>query len=231
MEESNGVRQVFAERLRELREASGLTQQELAEKLNWSRGSISFYEKCQRCPDIEFLKAASTFFDVSADWLIGQSDVKSPHSDIQGVCSYTGLSEKSVFYLNYMSGKSKKAIQGIDYILSHHPVSLECLGTFTVVAVESAQRDDIWRPLSDFVPEDKMEEVNSYLSKWGGKLLSPYQLFDYYSMRAVNVLRKIIEEISGRSCGFSHVEEAIGIAAQDAAKRVIKEWSDSRGID
>lgn len=96
MGECNGVRQVFSERLRELREAAGLTQQELAEKLNWSRGSISFYEKCQRCPDIEFLKAASTFFGVSADWFIGQSDVKSPHADIQAVCAFTGLSETSV---------------------------------------------------------------------------------------------------------------------------------------
>lgn len=96
MAEGNGVRQVFSERLRELREAAGLTQQELAEKLDWSRGSISFYEKCQRCPDIEFLKAASTFFGVSADWFIGQSDVKSPHADIQAVCAFTGLSETSV---------------------------------------------------------------------------------------------------------------------------------------
>lgn len=96
MAEGNGVRQVFSERLRELREAAGLTQQELAEKLDWSRGSISFYEKCQRCPDIEFLKAASTFFGVSADWFIGLSDVKSPHADIQGVCAFTGLSETSV---------------------------------------------------------------------------------------------------------------------------------------
>lgn len=120
MAEGNGVRQVFSERLRELREAAGLTQQELAEKLDWSRGSISFYEKCQRCPDIEFLKAASTFFGVSADWFIGQSDVKSPHADIQAVCAFTGLSETSVgSILRETANEETRRVMNV--ILGHDP--------------------------------------------------------------------------------------------------------------
>ena len=38
------VTQIFAKRLRGLRESVGLSQGELAEKLGVSRGSISYYE-------------------------------------------------------------------------------------------------------------------------------------------------------------------------------------------
>ena len=46
------VNERFAERLRDLREAAGLTQKQLADELGVSRGSISYYENCERVPDI-----------------------------------------------------------------------------------------------------------------------------------------------------------------------------------
>ena len=42
--------QMFASRLKSLREASGLSQADLAEKLGVSRGSISNYEKLYQNP-------------------------------------------------------------------------------------------------------------------------------------------------------------------------------------
>lgn len=65
------IKQIFAKRLKGLREAAGLSQGELAEKLGVSRGSISYYEQCQRVPDIVFLERVSSFFRVSVSFMMG----------------------------------------------------------------------------------------------------------------------------------------------------------------
>ena len=90
------VMPLFSKRLKELRESAGLTQTQLADKLDVSRGSISFYENGDRIPDIEFLARVSDEFKVSADWLIGLSSVRSIDLNVKGVCEYTGLSEESL---------------------------------------------------------------------------------------------------------------------------------------
>lgn len=64
-------------RLKELREEKLLTQAELAEKLNISRGSVGNYEKDERMPDGEVLVKFADFFGVSTDYLLGRSDFKS----------------------------------------------------------------------------------------------------------------------------------------------------------
>lgn len=89
----------FANKLRELREAAGLSQEELGEKIGCSRGSISYYEKSQRVPDIIILKKASDFFNVSPAYLLGMG-VKSPDPDAEIAVQYTGLSEENIEFLN-----------------------------------------------------------------------------------------------------------------------------------
>lgn len=65
------VKEVFANRLRELRIAKKLSQTELAVKLGVSRGSISFYENGERTADIDFIYKLAQFFNVSTDFLLG----------------------------------------------------------------------------------------------------------------------------------------------------------------
>lgn len=99
---------IFAERLKALRKSSGLTQEQLAKAMNYStKGSISFYENCDRAPDIEFLSHVSKFFDVSADYLIGLTDLKTADTGIQTACAVTGLPEEAINFLASMNGNSK----------------------------------------------------------------------------------------------------------------------------
>lgn len=65
-------------RLEELRKESGLSQNDLAEKLNMTQQRISAYEKGKREPDIETIKQFSDFFGVSTDFLLGKSDIRTP---------------------------------------------------------------------------------------------------------------------------------------------------------
>ena len=64
----------FGERLKELRIAYGLTQMELAQKIEYSQSIIAFWENNQREPVISSLKKLCDFFDVSADYLLGLKD-------------------------------------------------------------------------------------------------------------------------------------------------------------
>ncbi|MCF2556013.1 helix-turn-helix transcriptional regulator [Fournierella massiliensis] len=60
----------FGKRLRELRLSLGLTQEELAEKLNISLNHMSFLERGLRSCSIDLFVELSFFFDVTLDYLI-----------------------------------------------------------------------------------------------------------------------------------------------------------------
>lgn len=60
----------LSERITELRKKSGLSQEELAEKLDVSRQAISRWESGATAPDAENLIKLSKIFNVSTDYLL-----------------------------------------------------------------------------------------------------------------------------------------------------------------
>ena len=66
---------IFSEKLLTLRKAKGITQEQLAEKLDVSRQSISKWESGQSVPELENIVALSTIFDVSTDYLLKSSEI------------------------------------------------------------------------------------------------------------------------------------------------------------
>lgn len=63
-------------RLSLLRKKHDMSQSELAEKLGVTQQTISKYENGSREPDTETLKLLSSIFDVSIDYLLGNTDKK-----------------------------------------------------------------------------------------------------------------------------------------------------------
>ncbi len=61
----------FGTRLKELRKQSGLTQQQLAERIGVTKSVISFYELKERAPSPDVLTKLSYIFHVSTDYLLG----------------------------------------------------------------------------------------------------------------------------------------------------------------
>lgn len=55
-------------KLKTLRKGRGLTQEELAYRMNWSRATISNYECGRRVPHLDELTALCYFFGVSMDY-------------------------------------------------------------------------------------------------------------------------------------------------------------------
>ena len=61
----------FGSRLKELRRQSGMTQQQLADRIGVTKSVISFYELRERSPSPEVLAKLAYVFHVSTDYLLG----------------------------------------------------------------------------------------------------------------------------------------------------------------
>ena len=65
----------FSEKLLTLRKAKDLTQEQLAEKLDVSRQSVSKWESGQATPELEKIVEISAIFDVTTDYLLKSSEI------------------------------------------------------------------------------------------------------------------------------------------------------------
>ena len=107
---------VFSERLSALMKERNVTQEELAHELGIKRQTVSLYKNGQSTPDAAQLKKIATFFDVSADWLLGISNVKSTKADVRHVCDYIGLSQEAVVQLHDIFISKAKRPAAIDIV-------------------------------------------------------------------------------------------------------------------
>lgn len=67
----------FGEKLRQLMENNNVKQQELADKLNVKRGSVSNWTTNRRCPDAETIVKIADYFNVTVDYLLKDTGIKS----------------------------------------------------------------------------------------------------------------------------------------------------------
>lgn len=64
----------FGTKLKQARQEAGLSQEQLAEKLNVSRSAVAKWETDKGMPDIENLKSIAGFLNVSIDYLLTEND-------------------------------------------------------------------------------------------------------------------------------------------------------------
>ena len=105
-------------RIAELRKEKHLNQTGLAIKLNVSQKMISAYESGIHQPSIDTLIKLSEIFDVSVDYIIGNTDVKSPAEKFLK----NGLTDREIELLDIFKGlnssKQERAI-GILFALKN----------------------------------------------------------------------------------------------------------------
>ncbi|MFI3886740.1 helix-turn-helix domain-containing protein [Streptococcus parauberis] len=67
---------MLPERLKELRKNANLTQKKIAEDLNISQQAYQIWESGKRKAGQETLQMFSNYFNVSIDYLLGNTDIK-----------------------------------------------------------------------------------------------------------------------------------------------------------
>ncbi len=92
--------------IKELREQANESQEQLANALNApNRETIARWENGSRDLKREHIIAIAQHFNVSSDYLLGLSEVKSPNNDIKIACKVTGLSQGAIHNLQYINYK------------------------------------------------------------------------------------------------------------------------------
>ncbi|WP_314479949.1 helix-turn-helix transcriptional regulator [Streptococcus cristatus] len=76
---------MFTKRLKSLRKEAGLTQKEIADHFKTSPQSYAQWEKGLRSPSKESLEKLAQFFNVSTDYLLGNSELKNPEDQLSNV--------------------------------------------------------------------------------------------------------------------------------------------------
>lgn len=127
--ENKTCSEIFSERLAELRQQHNETSRDLARALDVSFSAISNYQLGKRTPDIVFLQKVARHYNVSADYLLGLSDVKSTEQDMKIACELTGLSEEAIYSLYEITKGEDRTLYSsnilsfLNYIIVKHDIS------------------------------------------------------------------------------------------------------------
>jgi len=94
---------MFNERIKELRLSLGLNQIQFGRKLNVTKQCISNWENDNIQPSIDMLIKIAATFSVSADYLLGLSEVRT--------IDVTGLSTEQILHLQSVANDIKSLTQ------------------------------------------------------------------------------------------------------------------------
>lgn len=94
---------VFQERFELLRKERNLNNTDFAKFLEMSRQTVGFYLNGNRVPDALTLIKIAEKCNVSADWLLGMTDISTMDANVRQICEFTGLTEDTVTELNALS--------------------------------------------------------------------------------------------------------------------------------
>lgn len=89
--------------VKELRIENDMTQSDLANKLCCNRQKIADWERNKSSPTMSDLIPLSKIFNVSIDYLMGITDMKTSDIKVKDICNYTGLHENIVLMLNELN--------------------------------------------------------------------------------------------------------------------------------
>lgn len=208
----------FSSKLKLLRKEKNLQQGELAKELGVSRGSISFYENGDRVPDIEFLSKASAYFDVSADWLLGLSDVRSVESDVKIGCSVTGLTEQAIRkIMNFESSHRGDLIENVGFFSIFNKLlerdglydSISCVGKAIKTSMEHSMSLSNLLQLNGAENPELLSQVmgivddtEGYIREAGKVVLSSEDAAEYFMFSAKEKFDSAIRQIF---CAYSDI--------------------------
>lgn len=98
---------MFSERLRELRNNAGISQKSLAAALQVSQQAVAKWESESSSPNPEMLSRIADYFGVSADYLLGKTDIKKTSG------SSTEVTDEDIQFALFGGKVSKEAYEDV----------------------------------------------------------------------------------------------------------------------
>lgn len=155
---NNPNKKIFAERLSYLRVSKGYkTQGEFAEALGIPYNSYRNWEQGLKIPRKGSLKRIIDFTGADPDYFFGDIDKK--NHDLQYICDYTGLSEKAVEMLHFLSSGQMET----------HKENLEILNFILETQFKYYEPRELTdqNTIDEYLPgEEKVEDSSSDEREW-----------------------------------------------------------------
>ena len=113
---------ITVERLRSLIDETGLARQAIADEMGCDVSTITKHYNGTRNLTIDFIAMYARYFNVSSDYLLGLSEVRTVSPDTAMICRVTGLDDKAVQTLGEINDPTnfespKEIIGALNYIL------------------------------------------------------------------------------------------------------------------
>lgn len=107
---------IFAEKLRTLFNESKKTQKDLIQYIEEQTGKAPTRQAVSmwlrgNSPDIKTIPIIADFFNVSVDYLITDTDIKTTDASLKAVCQYIGLSEKAVENIKSIANEGEAELE------------------------------------------------------------------------------------------------------------------------
>lgn len=103
MRKTNGSQEglnIFALRLKELISVNGYIHEDIAKAIGVTRQGVGNWVNGVSVPDVLTAAKLANFFNVSLDYLVGNTSVQTNEPNLKAICEYTGLNEKAVTKLS-----------------------------------------------------------------------------------------------------------------------------------
>ena len=156
----------FAKRLRELIESTGVSQSELANSVGVTRQAINSYTLGNTVPNSDVLTNIATYFDVSADYLLGLSNVQSIDPKIVSVHQVTGLSEKAIRMLkNYNKTRMLTFTNMLNFLIEETGYEIQDNGSYPIY------EETLLRRLCEYFMFNKPTSNKKYLVTSTGDII------------------------------------------------------------
>jgi len=124
---------IWAKRIDEYLRDKKITQFELAKISGVSQATITGWLRDNVEPKVTGITNIANALDVSTDYLLGRTNIKSPEPDVQAACKLTGLSDKSISILKCWQIKAKEKQANVfkrNAIIIDTMISSGCLSKF-----------------------------------------------------------------------------------------------------
>lgn len=150
----------FGQRLRELRNLRGISQNELSKHIGVSKSSVNMYERGEREPSFETLEAVADYFNVNIDYLLGRESLTI--EEVTKVFDPTRLSDSARLILSKILitlGSPHSSEDDETYTKESSQLFVEMIKTFTPFEREYTMK--LFKSISDvlqgFVDVDQTE--------------------------------------------------------------------------
>lgn len=209
---------ITVERLRSLIDETGLARQAIADEMGCDVSTVTKHYNGTRNLTIDFIAMYARYFNVSSDYLLGLSEVRTVSPDTAMICRVTGLDDKAVRTLSEINEPTsfespKEIIKTLNYLIGElnyreQENRFSCNGQSVLLRLseylmnrgEEAQVVHILSNGMIFDDIAKAEKVTPHDGNISIKTMLAHEILDNYMLSALtDAVRNAKKQLDGKA--------------------------------